>query len=677
MAAGHTVGQHAAVPGGRVTTTAVWAGTTTVAIARGFIPGVPVTDAIVAGIVVVGTASAGMLLVARRRSRWCSHLLLLAAALATGGIATVSYAQAAVEPGREWPLEVTAAWLGSWLAIPGFACLGFLLLLYPTGRLPSPRWRPLAMGGVAAAGGLTASAALRPGPLAATTSITNPVGVEADGLLAAIETASSLGIGVLVVGATTSLVVRFRRSEPLQREQLRWLLRATVVAGVTIAFAGVASGVLNELSFYLGAVGLLLIPVAIAVGVLGDDVIDLEDGAERSLVYLALTIGVVAIYALVAAGVATVVDPEVPVEVPLAAGAVVAVALLPLRGLLQQGVNRAMYGDRADPYAALAGLSRELAAARPVAEVLPSVPETVARSLRLAFAELAVRRADDLDPIARYGRPAAGTTHAIELLHQGELVGRLTVGAAPGDALKRRDLALLDDLSVAIAALVHGSRLTQDLDRSRAALVTSRLDEQRRLRRDLHDGLGPELAGVTFGLGAVRNLLRADPDAADELLARLQGQTRSAVGQVRDLVEGLAPPELEQAGLLGAVEAGASRIGFGSVLGCSVHIEADDDLALPPVIELATYRIAMEALANVARHAAAASAVVRLTVEDEVRLVVEDDGVGMPVGFVAGVGITSMRERAAEVGGRLAIGARPGGGTTVRCTLPCWDGLDG
>lgn len=296
--------------------------------------------------------------------------------------------------------------------------------------------------------------------------------------------------------------------------------------------------------------------------------------------------------------------------------------------------------------------------------------------MRLAQVQLDVRRGEELEPIARYGVSAPGDASVFPLTHQGELVGRLTVSTLPGESLTKRDTDLLEDLGVHIAGLVHGRRLAQDLDRSRAALIRSRVDERRRLRRDLHDGLGPELAGVTFGLGAVRNLLRQDPDAAEALLGHLEAQTRDAVGQVRGLVEGLAPPDLEATGLVEAIRAGGARIGFGTSLRCVLTIETDDLPVLPAAAELAAYRVAMEALANIARHAAADTAVVRLSVNEALHLEIDDDGVGMPADFVAGVGVTSMRERALEVGGRLVIERRPDGGTTVACVLPV-TGVDG
>lgn len=640
------------------------------------IPGVELVGAVVVGILVLGTALSGSLVVSRRPANPCGWLLTSAALFFAAGTAAVSYAKASVEEHRDWPYTEAVAWLASWLTIPGFVCLGFLILLYPSGTLVSHRWWWVARAGIAGVTGLSVSAALQPGPLPALSALDNPLGVGAAGLWETTETISGLVLVLFAAASLASLGIRFRRATGATRQQIRLLLYAACLTAATLLFAGVASGVVNELGFYLGTVGLLAIPAAVATGILGHDLLDLDAVINRTVVYAMLTLGVAAVYVLVAAGFGTVIDETVPVGVSLVATAAVAVLLVPMRGALQQVVDRAMFGARSDPYAALTGLSRELAAARPAADVLPGVAETVGRSLRLAQVQLDVRRGEELEPIARYGVSAPGDASVFPLTHQGELVGRLTVSTLPGESLTKRDTDLLEDLGVHIAGLVHGRRLAQDLDRSRAALIRSRVDERRRLRRDLHDGLGPELAGVTFGLGAVRNLLRQDPDAAEALLGHLEAQTRDAVGQVRGLVEGLAPPDLEATGLVEAIRAGGARIGFGTSLRCVLTIETDDLPVLPAAAELAAYRVAMEALANIARHAAADTAVVRLSVNEALHLEIDDDGVGMPADFVAGVGVTSMRERALEVGGRLVIERRPDGGTTVACVLPV-TGVDG
>ena len=647
--------------------------TAAAAVGHGWLPDADVPGVAVIGVFTLGTALCGVVVATRRPANVCGWLLLGVAVVLSGGAANQSYANAAAAGDGWWPLGEAAAWVASWSTIPGFAALGFLVLLYPTGRLPSPRWRVVAWAGVVGAAGLVLANALRPGPLSATTAVDNPLGVVAAGdAVKLLETASVVVLGGFVVASLAALALRFRGATGATREQVKWLLYAACMATVTLLFAGVTNaGALNELSFYLAVAGLLAIPVAVAVAILGHDLLDIDAVINRTAVYGVLTLGVGAVYVLVAAGFGTVIGERLPVGVSLAATAVVAVVLVPLRRVLQGVADLAMYGERHDPYRALTGLARELAGARPPGEVLGGVAETVARSLRLAHARLDVRRGGAFEEIARHGEAGDDDVRLFDLTHRDELVGRLVVATAPGETLSRRDTRLLEDLAVHLGALVHGARLAQDLDRSRTALVTTRADERRRLRHDLHDGLGPGLAGIAFGLGAARNRLRDDPASVDALLERLQASARGAVGEVRGLVEGLAPVELEEAGLTEAIRSSAAAIGFGTTSdGCELSVDAGELGPLPAAVELAAYRIAMEALANVARHARATGAWVRLRRDGALWLEVADDGVGMPAGFVAGVGMTSMRARAAELGGTLAIEARTGGGTTVACRLP-------
>ena len=247
---------------------------------------------------------------------------------------------------------------------------------------------------------------------------------------------------------------------------------------------------------------------------------------------------------------------------------------------------------------------------------------------------------------------------------------------------------MLDDVARQAGVVVHGLRLTADLQRSRERLVTTREEERRRLRRDLHDGLGPALASINLKLDAARNLLVRDPAAADELLAEFKGQAQATIADIRRLVYELRPPALDELGLLPAIReyamqfnGGGDTAGRGGDLnGLRVSIEAPDKLPpLPAAVEVAVYRIALEGLTNVARHAKASTCVVRLFLLDgnldgnAVELEITDDGVGLPAGWSAGVGVTSMRERATELGGSYAIGPAPSGGTRVLATLP----LDG
>lgn len=274
------------------------------------------------------------------------------------------------------------------------------------------------------------------------------------------------------------------------------------------------------------------------------------------------------------------------------------------------------------------------------------------------------------------GEDAAPATVALPLVAQGEAVGELRLVLRPGEReLGPADRRLLGDLSRQAGIAVQATRLTTDLrgltvtlQHSRERLVTTREEERRRLRRDLHDGLGPALASVTFKVEAARNLLRRDPARADALLASVAEQTQGTISDIRRLVYDLSPPALDQLGLVAALR----QYAVGLDTGTQVGVDVPDDLpSLPAAVEVAAYRIALEATTNALRHAAARHCVVRLAVEDTALLVeVCDDGRGLPEQPRAGVGLHSMRERAAELGGVCAVEPRADGGTVVRARLP-------
>ncbi len=218
---------------------------------------------------------------------------------------------------------------------------------------------------------------------------------------------------------------------------------------------------------------------------------------------------------------------------------------------------------------------------------------------------------------------------------------------------------------------VHAVRLTADLQRSRERLVTAREEERRRLRRDLHDGLGPTLGSLPMKLDVADDLVEEDPAAARELLRGLKSQARSAVADIRRLVYELRPPALDDLGLVGAVREVAAQHGAD---GLRASVEAPKMLPpLPAAVEVAAYRIAQEALTNVVRHSGAAECAVRLALGEEcgtLRLEIEDDGIGIGEDRGTGVGLHSMRERAEELGGECVVESPPGGGTRVSASLP-------
>jgi signal transduction histidine kinase len=358
----------------------------------------------------------------------------------------------------------------------------------------------------------------------------------------------------------------------------------------------------------------------------------------------------------------------------------------PLRQRLQGGVNRLMYGERDDPYAVLSRLGRRLETTLAPQEALQTVVEVVCQALRVPYAEITTKREGGaFATTARFGSPVDERI-VLPLTHQGEEVGQLIVAPRlPGEEFSAQDRRLLEDLSHQAAAAVHAAHLTADLQRSREKLVSAREEERRRLRRDLHDGLGPTLGGLTLGLDAARSMLARDPEGAEALLSELKAQTQEAVSSVRRLVYGLRPPALDDLGLVSAIRQQASKHGYlrddlsrlageaEGKNGLTFSVEAPEHLPpLPAAVEAACYRIAQEAIINVSRHAQASACRISLSVdhgEHALELEITDDGVGIPEGRLAGVGMSSMRERAEELGGTLDIEMGPERGTRVLASL--------
>jgi two-component system NarL family sensor kinase len=600
-------------------------------------------------------------LIARRHPRNPIGWLFCAAGVASyGSILAREYAARAlvVDPGS-LPAGAAAAWLGSWLWVGGIPLLAtFPLLLFPDGRLPSRRWRPAAWLTGATLVVLALSYALEPGPLEEFPRRDNPVGVDAADLLGL----ANLLLPVAVALALASLVVRLRRASGEERQQLLWLAGgAALVAAAMLAVT--VAGVITE-RFYGAPLYLAMAALGVAIGVamLRYRLYDLGLVVNRTLVYGALTAVVVAMY--VAAVVALDALFRARTGAGIAAAGLVAVLALPIRTRLQRRVNRLMYGDRDDPYVALERLGRRVEAALAPEAVLPAVVDAVAQALRLPFVAVEL---PDGEVAARHG-DARGPRIAFPLSHRDAPVGTLVVTArSPSGELSVADRRLLEGLARQAGVAVHAVELTTELRRSRQRLVTAREEERRRLRRDLHDGLGPTLAAMRLQLEAAGRLARADPLGTERMLGRLAGEARDAIAEIRRLAQGLRPPALDELGLVGALREQAARLARG---GLATSVEAGELPPLPAAVEVAAFRIASEAMTNASRHAGASRCEVALAMNGELVVAVRDDGRGMPEAPVPGVGMTSMRERAAELGGTCVVERAADGGTAIRARLP-------
>ena len=570
-----------------------------------------------------------------------------------------------VRPGS-LPGGATAAWLDTLFGTLGFVSLALIPLLFPDGRPASRRWRPVVW---IAAGAIvvgTVSLALTPGPLEGQLAVDNPFGIEgAKGVLELLFSAGALIVVAALTAGMVSLISRYRRSRGAERQQLKWFTYAVALPPLAL----LVNTLLPELSWLIGGVGVACIPVAIGIAILRHRLYDIDFIINRTLVYGALTACVIGLYIFVVVYLGALFRTGGNVMVSLVATGVVAVLFAPLRDGLQRGVNRLLYGERDDPYRVLSRLGQRLEANLTPDAALSTIVETIAGALKLPYSAIEIRRDGGFETAAEYGAPS-GDTVVKSLAHQGEPVGRLVLAPrGPGEELSTQDEKLLKDLSRQAGAAAHAVRLAADLQRSRARLVTAREDERRRLRRDLHDGLGPRLAAQTLKAGSARMLYARDPAAADALLSGLEADMESAIAEVRRLVYDLRPPALDELGLAGAVREAAAQY---ETKGLRIPIDASGKLSdLPAAVEVAAYRIVMEALTNVVRHAGARRCDVRLSWEgDALEVEVSDDGVGLPAAQPAGVGFHSMRERAEELGGTCRIGPSPAGGVRVLARLP-------
>lgn len=555
----------------------------------------------------------------------------------------------------------------------GFAAFFLLFYLFPDGRFV-PRWtRPFAVAFVA--------------------SVT--LDTFFSGTIVDTET---WGYPYDLIGETTQAIVffgtmfyaqiyRYRRvSTRVQRQQTKWVSSALIVAVVCFLVTGAleeasaftrpgAAAIFDIASSITYGFSFMLVPLSIGMAVLRYRLWDIDPIVNRVLVYGALTACVAGIYVFVVGYLGGLLRTGDNLFVSFVATGVVAVFFAPLRDKLQRGVNRLMYGERDEPYEVISRLSRRLEATLEPRAVLPAIVSTVKEALKLPYAAIELKQKDGFAVVASEG-DVVEDPFRLPLMYQNEPVGRLLLGPrAPGEEFSPADRRLLDELARQAGVAAHAVRLTADLQRSRERLVTTREEERRRLRRDLHDGLGPQLAALNVHAGLVRSLIRRDPDAADELVVEMREEIQSAVADIRRLVHELRPPALDQLGLVASLRRLATRYGAGGKSAgdnaLEVTVDAPDDLpALPAAVEVAVYRIVDEALTNVVRHARARNCAVRLRLADDLLLEVADDGVGIPPGYTSGVGLVSMRERASELGGSCEVEPLPEGGTRVSVRIP-------
>lgn len=558
------------------------------------------------------------------------------------------------------PVFRIAAWLTIWTWVPAFVPFATLLpMIFPDGRLLSRRWRPVAGAAIAlvvAMSLLTAFTSIQPeGDQPA-----NPVAIRAvDPYLDAFETVLNPLLPVLALLAIASLVLRFRRADPQGRRQIAWVGYALALAVLMSFLAPSPVAVLTSLA----------VPLAIGIAVVRYRLFGIDVVLNRTLVGTALLACSALVYVAVVGWLGGLAGA--PDSVIGFVGAVAVAAVFhPLYVRIQHAVDRLLHGSRRDPYRVLGRVTEVLRGAGAPRPALALAVAVLAGELKLPAVSVQVDRPDAPPVVESVGDPALAG-HAFPLRWHDDVVGTLRVAHRTGTAgLDPVDSSLLADLAAQLAGVGFALRLATDLERSRDRLVTAREEERRRIRRDLHDGLGPQLASAVMALDVAARALGQDPDRAVPLVRTARDQLQEAVGDVRRVVHGLRPPALDDLGLLGALQA----TGPGLLAGGPPHIRIEgsgDLIGLPAAVEVAAFRITQEAMTNAVRHACAESISVELRGgPDGVGIEVVDDGRGCQDGAVPGLGLQSMRDRAAELGGTCRISPVPGGGTRVSAVLP-------
>ncbi len=491
-----------------------------------------------------------------------------------------------------------------------------------------------------------------------------------------------LFFGFFLSGVAAQVYRYIRVSNAIERQQTKWVLYGlTIGMGAYLVLRSLSllvsdprgSDLLLSLGLVIaGTFFILLIPISITIAVIRYRLWDINPIINRTLVYGALSASTILFYLLAVGFFANYFqDRSANFIISFLATGMIAFLFEPLRERLQRGVNRLMYGERDDPSTVLTDLSQRLETALAPDSVLQTIVETLAQTLRLPYAAITFLSLEE-EPrvIAEFGLPRSELIR-LPLTYQTEPVGELVLAPrSQGESFSPADMKLINLIAQQAGFAAYTVRLNNDLQTSRERLVTAQEEERRRLRRDLHDGVGPTLASLSQRLDTAADLVTTDPQASVEMLEELKGQVKNTVADIRRLVYALRPPVLDEFGLVSAIREHVAP--YSGPSGMVITVDAPEPLpSLPAAVEVAAYRIVLEAFTNIINHAGASACHIKMETEkDSLRLEIADNGKGMQGNVRAGVGLTSMRERAVELGGDCVVENMPEGGMRVRARLP-------
>ncbi|MGE5226852.1 MAG: sensor histidine kinase [Planctomycetaceae bacterium] len=626
----------------------------------------------------------GVVLASRRPENSLGWLLLAVGIFAffeTSGVADL-----AISTGHP-QVAATAAALGAWTWVPMIGLSGvFILLLFPNGHLPSPRWRWFAWASAIGMAVASLAIVLSPGDLAefGYPSLQNPFGVDGLQTFLPLMILGVASIPLGVIGAAISLFVRSRRADPVEKQQIRWLASASAVVATAYAFV-MAAPVATQGDWASGAgwvsavqtiaIALFgLLPLSIGVAVLKYRLFDLDFVVRKAVVIGLLAATITIVYVAVVVGVGALVGSKNSAVLSALAAGVVAIAIQPLRARARRVADRVVYGKRATPYEVLAEFGQRVGETYAADDVLPRMARILAEGVGAAHARVWLQIGGNLRVVASWPGPTQGEDDLIEPVTDGEeQLGALSVRMPPNDPIDPAKERLAADLAAQARLVLRNVRLTEelrarldDLKAAQKRLVTAQDHERRRLERNIHDGAQQQLVALGVKARLARTLTERDPARASEMLAQIESETQTALEDLRDLARGIYPPLLADKGLVAALEAQARKAPV------PVTVRADGVGRYPQEAEAAAYFSCLEAIQNVAKYARASRVDVSLADGDgRLRFEVIDDGLGFdPSATGYGTGLQGIADRLGALDGTLTVRSAPGEGTTIACVIP-------
>ncbi len=582
------------------------------------------------------------------------------------------------------PFGYAAAWFDRWLIVLVLTSFIPVFLLFPDGRVPSPRWRPVLWVTIIAPAITVIAFALTPGPMTGAFAdltdviVMNPLGVDAlAGLLHVLTEVAGIITFLMVFPACAAIVVRYRGATGEVRQQIRWLafvgmlFTAELVIGiVTTALLGDQTPLgqlVGSIVFTVWFVTLLGgIPIACGIAIVKYRLYDLDLVIRKTVVFGLLAVFITVVYAAVVSGIGALVGHH-DATLSFVAAAVLAIAFQPARERARKVADRLVYGKRATPYEVLADFSSRVGDAYDADDVLPRMAQVLAKGTGASSATVWLRVDADLHPIATF--PAdepPGRDHAVAVVHQGVELGELSVTMPPSDPIDPAKEKLMGDLAAQAGLVLRNVRLIEELRASRQRLVAAQDDERRKIERNLHDGVQQQLVALNVQLGLLSRTADRDPSKVPAMAEQLQGRATEALEDLRDLARGIYPPLLADQGLAAALEAQARKAAVPTT------VTSDGVGRYDQAVESAIYFCSLEALNNVAKYAQADRATIELAQDDEhLRFAVHDDGAGFNTATTSyGTGLQGMADRLDAVGGSITVKSEPGNGTVVMGTVP-------